>query len=206
MIEGRALKKIKIAQIGVGYWGPNLLRNLVNNPKCEVQSVIDLSPDRRSFVHELYPNIKIGADVNSVFDDNDIMAVVIAPPAKTHFELVMKALSSGKHVLVEKPMATTVGEIECIDQVANKNGLVAMVGHTFLYNKCVRFIKDLINYGEIGTIRYIASQRLNLGRIRQDVNVLWNLAPHDVSIIQYWLDDPEPIKTQVNSMSFVQDE
>ena len=199
------MQTIKVAQIGAGYWGPNLLRNLVNNPKCEVQSVIDLSPDRRSFVNNLYPNIETGTDANTVFDDNDIMAVVIATPARTHFELVMKSLRSGKHVLVEKPMATSAEEIDCIDQLAEANGLVAMVGHTFLYNKCVRFIKTMIDQGEIGTIRYIYSQRLNLGRIRGDVNALWNLAPHDISIIQYWLNEPEPIKTTMYGMSFVQD-
>ncbi len=195
---------IKVAQIGVGYWGPNLLRNLVNNPKCEVRSVIDLSPERRSFVSDLYPHIKTGSDANIVFDDDDITAIVIATPAHTHFELVMKALDSGKHILVEKPMATSVEEIKCIDQLAERKGLVAMVGHTFLYNNCVRFIKTLIDQGEIGVIRYIYSQRLNLGRIRGDVNALWNLAPHDISIIQYWLNEPEPTKTTMHGMSFVQ--
>ena len=104
------MKSIKVAQIGVGYWGPNLLRNLVNNPKCDVKLVVDSSPVRRAFVNNLYPSIKIGTDANSIFDDNSITAVVIATPAQTHFELVMKALLSRKHVLVEKPMAPTTAQ------------------------------------------------------------------------------------------------
>ena len=195
---------MKIAQLGVGYWGPNLLRNLVNNPKCQVHSVVDLSPERRSFVEKTYPNIKVGSYSENVFDDKDIDAVVIATPAKTHFQLAMKALESGKHVLVEKPMARSVKEVDQINNLSQKKGLVAMVGHTFLYNRCVQFIKKLINEGEIGKVRYIYSQRLNLGRIRQDVNALWNLAPHDVSIIQYLLNEPDYLKVAVHGISIVQ--
>ena len=196
---------VKVAQIGVGYWGPNLLRNLVSNKKCEVGSVIELSSERRQFVQELYPSVPVGDNVEIVFADDSIAAVVIATPVRTHYNLVMRALNAGKHVLVEKPMATSVDEVEAIGDLANKNGLVAMVGHTFLYNEAVRYVKGLIDQGEIGEIRYIYSQRLNLGRIREDVNALWNLAPHDVSIIQYWLNEPEPMQVSMQGMSYVQD-
>ena len=199
------MKKIKVAQLGVGYWGPNLLRNLLSNHKCEVQCVVDLSLERRLFVENLNSTINVQADSNAVFEDEGIEAVVIATPARTHFQLVMRALEAGKHVLVEKPMATTVEEVDLISQIAEKKELVAMVGHTFLYNQCVQFIKRVIDQGDIGTVRYIYSQRLNLGRIRRDVNALWNLAPHDVSILQYWLNEPEPIDVSMTGMCFVQE-
>ena len=196
---------IKVAQIGVGYWGPNLLRNLVANKDCEVVRVVDMSEERRAFVLSLYPSVAVTSKVEDIWQDDSIDAVVIATPAGTHFSLVMQALNAGKHVLVEKPMATTVGEIEQIGTVANGKGLVAMVGHTFLYNSAVRYIKNLIDTGELGDIRYIYSQRLNLGRIRSDIDALWNLAPHDVSIIQYWLGNPSPAQTTRRGMSYVQE-
>ena len=122
------MKKIKVAQLGVGYWGPNLLRNLLGIHKCEVQCVVDLSLERRLFVENLNSTIDVQADSNVVFEDEGIEAVVIATPARTHFQLVMRALEAGKHVLVEKPMATTVEEIDLISQIAEKKELVAMVG------------------------------------------------------------------------------
>jgi len=196
--------KINIAQIGVGYWGPNLLRNFVANGDCEVITVVDLSKERQAFVKGLYPSIKVTDKISSALDDETIGAVIIATPVATHYELSIKALEAGKHILVEKPMAISVRDVQHIGEVAKENGLVAMVGHTFLYNAAVRHVKKIIDSGEIGDIRYIYSQRLNLGRIRDDVDVLWNLAPHDISIIQYWLDDLEPVLINNNGMDFIQ--
>lgn len=193
-----------VAQIGVGYWGPNLLRNLIANKKCNVKAVVDLSPERRGFVKSLYPAVNVTDDIQFVFNDTSIDAVVIATPAATHFDLAIAALESGKHVFVEKPMAKTPEEVEQIGALAKKNDLVAMVGHTFLYNAAVRHLKQLIDSGELGEIRYIYSQRLNLGRIRSDVDALWNFAPHDVSIIQYLLGDPEPISVTKHGMDYIQ--
>jgi predicted dehydrogenase len=195
---------INIAQIGVGYWGPNLLRNLVANKECEVKTVVDLSEDRRDFVNSQYPSIVTTDQDNVVLDDETIDAVIIATPVATHFNIAIKCLKAGKHVLIEKPMATSVNQIKEINIIAKKNNLVAMVGHTFLYNSAVRFVKKYIDSGELGGIRYIYSQRLNLGRIRSDVDALWNLAPHDISIIQFWLDDPEPIAVKRSGQSYVQ--
>tara|TARA_B100000315_G_scaffold252258_1_gene288690 strand:+ start:3393 stop:4385 length:993 start_codon:yes stop_codon:yes gene_type:complete len=195
---------INIAQIGVGYWGPNLLRNLTSNPKCNVKTVVELSKERQSFVRNLYPDIYISDNINSILSDESINAVVIATPVATHFDISMRVLKSGKHVLIEKPMATKSKEITQIGQLAKKNNLVAMVGHTFLFNSAVRFIKELITEGELGDIRYIYSQRLNLGRIRNDVDALWNLAPHDISIIQYWLDEPSHKSIKKIGMDYVQ--
>ena len=197
-------KVVKIAQIGVGYWGPNLLRNLVANKSCEVKKVVDLSEERREFVRRLYPSITVSDKVEDIIVDKNIDAVIIATPVATHFDLTMRCLKAGKHVLVEKPMATTVDEVQQIGKLANKKGLVAMVGHTFLCNAAVRYVKTLIERGELGDIRYIYSQRVNLGRIRNDVDALWNLAPHDISIIQYWLNDPEPVRVTRNGKDYVQ--
>jgi len=195
---------LRIAQIGVGYWGPNLLRNMVSNKRCQVKKVVELSPERRDYVKNLYPAIEVVDDVIKVFDDRNIDGVIIATPVFTHYDLAMKALNSGKHILVEKPLARSVAEVEDIDKVAQKNNLVAMVGHTFLYNAAVRYVKKIIDSGEIGDMRYIYSQRLNLGRIRSDVDALWNLAPHDVSIIQYWLGDPTPVSVVKRGIDYIQ--
>ena len=195
---------INVAQIGVGYWGPNLLRTLVASKDCEIALVIDASPERRAFVGSLYPAISTGADPAEVFNNSSIDAVVIATPANTHFRLAMAALRAGKHVLVEKPMATSVDEVDQIGALAREKSLVAMVGHTFLFNPAVRYLKKLIDEGEVGDVRYIYSQRLNLGRIRSDVDALWNLAPHDISIIQYLLGNPEPLSITRTGMDFIQ--
>ena len=195
---------IRVAQIGVGYWGPNLLRNLMANPQIMVKAVADLEEDRRVFVKTNYPTVTVERDPEAIIDDPDVDAVVIATPVSTHYDLAMRCVESGKHVLVEKPMATQVSQIEDIARVANNNNLVAMVGHTFLFNQAVRYVKDLIDRGELGDIRYIYSQRVNLGRIRNDVDAMWNLAPHDVSIIQYWLGDIEPLSINRIGMDYVQ--
>ena len=197
--------KIKVAQIGVGYWGPNLLRNLVQNPNFDIKTVVDISSNRREFVASLYPFLNISDNEEDIFSNTEeIDAVVIATPLKSHFELSIRALNAGKHILVEKPMVRKLEEIEEIDVVAKKNDLVAMVGHTFLYNPAVIAVKKIIDSGELGDIRYIYSQRVNLGRIRSDVDALWNLAPHDLSIIQFWLDESEPISIKRTGMAYVQ--
>ena len=196
---------VQVAQIGVGYWGPNLLRNLVANKKCKVSTVVDLSSERREFVRGLYPAIKVTEDIEEVINDPEIEAVVIATPVATHFDLAMRALAAGKHILVEKPMARSVAEVDEIGRLATEKNRVAMVGHTFLFNSAVRYVKKLIDSGELGDIRYIYSQRLNLGRIRSDVDSLWNLAPHDISIIQYWLGDPKPLSVVRRGADYVQD-
>lgn len=196
---------VNVVQVGVGYWGPNLLRNLVANRECRVKKVIDIAKERLDYVNSLYPTVEVTGDFQEVFAEPSINAVVIATPARTHFDLVAQALDSGKHILVEKPMAMSVKEVDQINALAKRKGLVAMVGHTFLYNSAVRYLKGLINSGELGKIRYIYSQRLNLGRIRSDVDALWNLAPHDVSIIQYLLGDPAPISVTREGMDYVQD-
>lgn len=195
---------VNTAQIGVGYWGPNLLRNLVSNKKCKVMTVADLSSERRDYVQRNYPAIKVTGNVDDILKNPEIDAVVIATPVATHFDLALKALKAGKHILVEKPLARSVAEVEEIGKLATEKKLTAMVGHTFLFNAAVRYVKKLIDSGELGDIRYIYSQRLNLGRIRSDVDALWNLAPHDISIIQYWLGDPAPLSVVRRGIDYIQ--
>ena len=196
--------KVVVAQIGVGYWGPNLLRNLVSNPEFIVKKVIDKVKDRREFVNSRYPGIKVSQNIEDVMSDPAIDAVVLATPVGTHFDLTIQALRAGKHVLVEKPMATQLEEVEEIQNEASQRELVAMVGHTFIFNSAVRYIKDIIDKKQLGDIRYIYSQRVNLGRIRSDVDAMWNLAPHDISIFQYWLGDPKPLSLSRTGMSYIQ--
>jgi predicted dehydrogenase len=195
---------LNIAQIGVGYWGPNLLRNIVANKRCQITKVVELSSERRDYVKGLYPNIQVTDRIEQVIQDSLIDAVVIATPVDTHFDLAMQALEAGKHILVEKPLARSVEEVERIGKKVREKNLVAMVGHTFLFNAAVRYVKQLIDSGELGNIRYIYSQRLNLGRIRSDVDALWNFGPHDISIIQYWLGNPTPLSVVNRGIDYIQ--
>lgn len=196
---------INVAQIGVGYWGPNLLRNLALNKDCDVKLVVDIAEERRAYVKSIYPSIKVSENVQDIVNDATIDAVVIATPFKTHYELLTKLIKAGKHVLVEKPLASSLSEIEEIEYLQKERNVIVMVGHTFLYNSAVRFVKNIIDSDDLGDVRYIYSQRLNLGRIRSDINALWNFAPHDISIIQYWLDESEPISVSAHGMDYVQE-
>ena len=195
---------INIGQIGCGYWGPNLLRNFHANPNCRIKRLVDASKERREFVERSFSNVETSDSIDSILNDDSIEGVVIATPVSTHFDLAKRCLEAGKHILVEKPMAQSVTEIEALETRANDQGLTAMSGHTFLYNTSVRHIKRLIESGVLGDIYYIHSQRLNMGRIRSDTDALWNFAPHDISIIQYWLDNPQPASIQRSGMDFIQ--
>ncbi|MGA8478717.1 MAG: Gfo/Idh/MocA family oxidoreductase [Chthoniobacterales bacterium] len=193
-----------LAQLGCGYWGPNLLRNFSSLPNCWVKYVVDSSPDRRAFVEANFPRTTAVNGVDEALSDPEVTGVVIATPAGTHFQLAKESLLAGKHVFVEKPLATKVAEVDELDRLAKERELVVMAGHTFIYNAAVRYVKKLLDSGELGEIRYIYSQRLNLGRIRSDIDALWNFAPHDISIIQYWLGDPEPVSVHRVGMDFIQ--
>src|ERR1700726_2994056 len=194
-----------LAQLGCGYWGPNLLRNFSSLPNCWVKYVVDSSPDRRAFVEANFPRTTAVNGVDEALSDPEVTGVVIATPAGTHFQLAKEALLAGKHVFVEKPLATKVSEVDELASLAEEHNLVVMVGHTFIYNAAVRYVKKLLDEGELGEIRYIYSQRLNLGRIRADIDALWNFAPHDISIIQYWLGDSEPIAVSRQGMAYMQE-
>jgi predicted dehydrogenase len=197
--------KFVIAQIGCGYWGPNLLRNFSALKGCLVKNVVDASAERRAFVESNFPRTVAVSDPKIILADPEIDAVVIATPAASHFQLGMAALQAGKHIFVEKPLATTAAEVDELGRVAAEKKLTVMAGHTFIYNCAVRYVKKLIDDGELGEVRYIYSQRLNLGRIRSDIDALWNFAPHDISIIQYWLGNPEPVSVSRQGMAYMQD-
>ena len=199
-------KSIVLTQIGCGYWGPNLLRNFSSVADCHVKYVVDASPERRAFVEANFGRTKAIDTCERAFADPEVDGVVIATPAGSHFDLAKAALLAGKHVFVEKPLATKVAEVDELGELAQARGLVVMVGHTFIYNAAVRYVKKLVDAGELGEIRYIYSQRLNLGRIRSDIDALWNFAPHDISIIQYWLGDPEPLSVLRQGMDYMQDQ
>ena len=193
-----------LAQVGCGYWGPNLLRNFSSLPNCRVKYVVDSSPERRAFVEANFPRTTAVDSCAPVLSDPEVGGVIIATPAGTHFRIAKEALLAGKSVFVEKPLATKVAEVDELGEIAAARDLIVMAGHTFLFNTAVRYVKQLLDAGELGEIRYIYSQRLNLGRIRQDIDALWNFAPHDISIIQYWLGDPTPIAVHRVGMDFIQ--
>src|SRR6266576_4101661 len=194
-----------LAQFGCGYWGPNLLRNFSALPNCSVKYVVDLSAERRAFIERNFPQTSAIESCDRVLADAKVNAVVIATPAETHFSLAKQVLCAGEHAFVEKPLATQASEVDELSICAAERNLVVMAGHTFIYNPAVRYVKQLIDAGELGEIRYIYSQRLNLGRIRADIDALWNFAPHDISIIQFWLGDPEPVSVTRQGMAYMQE-
>jgi predicted dehydrogenase len=197
-------KPVVLAQIGCGYWGPNLIRNFSALADCRVKYVADPSPERRQYIKRNFPATIAVETPDQVLDDAEIDGVVIATPALTHFALGLAALRRGKHIFVEKPLATTVAEVDELAREAGKRKLTVMAGHTFLFNRAVRHIKGMIDRGELGDLRYIYCQRLNLGRIRSDIDALWNFGPHDISIIQYWLNGAQPLSITRHGMDYMQ--
>lgn len=184
--------KVRIAQIGCGYWGPNLLRNLVQSTSADVVGLADSSDARRAYVAKTYPNIPVFDRADDVIGHPGVDAVVIATPAASHGDLVARALDAGKHVLVEKPLCFDEDESLWLLQRANKSNLVLAIGHVYLYHPYVRHLRARLNAGEFGNLVYLDMSRLNLGIVRSDVNVWWNLAPHDISIALYLRDGMMP--------------
>jgi len=195
---------LRIGQIGVGYWGPNLLRNFFDLKNVEVSKVVDKSPEKLNSIKQKYGSIKTGEDIKEIIDDKEIDAVIVSTPADLHYEMVKKVLLSGKHCFVEKPLALKTTEAKELVKIADERGLILMVGHVFLYNAAVIELKKRISSGELGKIYYIYSQRLNLGKVRSDVNALWNFAPHDISIVLF-LMEKMPVTVSASGMSCIQD-
>lgn len=197
-------KKItNIAIVGLGYWGPNLLRNFSQVPECKIIYCCDNNQKALDKFSSQYPNIIFTDDYNSVLSDKKVDAVAIATPVSTHFELAKKALSAGKHVFLEKPMAASVEECEELIKISDKQGLVLMIDHTFLFTSAVRKIKELVSGGELGDIHYFDSERINLGLLQKDINVIWDLAPHDISIIHYLFDGMRPISVMATGAAHI---
>lgn len=179
---------IKVGVVGYGYWGPNLVRNFAASSKTQLAGVSDLRPERLAVVQRQYPAAKTSTDYNDLLADPEIDAIAIATPVRYHYDIALAALRTGKHVMVEKPMAETAEQCQhLIDEAARRN-LILQVDHTFIYTPAVQKIRELVQSGELGDIYYYDSVRVNLGLFQADVNVLWDLAVHDLSIIEYVFD------------------
>lgn len=178
---------INVGVIGYGYWGPNLVRNFAEVAGARVAYVADLRPERLAVAAARSPAAKVSADYREVFDDPAIDAIAIATPVSTHFELGMAALAAGKHVLIEKPMTATSDHAQRLIDEASRRRLVLMVDHTFVYTPAVQKMRELTQAGELGELYYYDSVRINLGLFQHDVNVLWDLAVHDLSIMDFVL-------------------
>jgi predicted dehydrogenase len=193
-------RQIAIGVLGCGYWGPLLVRNFKGLPDCQVKAVCDMSEARLSHLATLYPDIEGMTDPQQFINGCGLDAVVIATPVKHHHALAKASLLAGKHTFIEKPMASSSEECEELIDIAERNGLILMVDHTFLYSAPVRKIVEIIQAGDLGDIRYINSRRLNLGLFQKDINVAWDLAPHDISIILHILGEfPTAINCQGNA-------
>lgn len=194
---------VGVAVVGYGYWGANLARNVQAAESTELVAIAEAGEAARRQAQLVHPQAHVVASLDEVLADARVEAVVLSTPAGLHEDMAIAVLDAGRHVLVEKPLATTVDGAERIVKRAESSGLVAMVGHTFLYASPVRRLRELIAAGELGTVQYLYSQRLSLGRIRRDCNALWNFAPHDVSIMLYLLDE-RPAQVTAKGFSFIE--
>jgi predicted dehydrogenase len=192
----------KIGLIGLGYWGTRLFRNFSTSPDFQLVAVADLSEGRRAAVRQQLGTVRMADSALDIVEDTDVEAVAIATPVATHFDLARRAILAGKHVLVEKPMCATVAEAEQLVALAARQGVVLMIDHTFLFTGAVQRIAETVRAGELGRICYYDSMRVNLGLFQPDVNVLWDLAPHDLSIIDHLIDE-EPIQIEANGYCHV---
>lgn len=196
------VETIRVGVVGCGYWGPKLIRNFQSIPGSNLQIVADLRQDRLDHIRGLYPGVETTTDYAQLLH-SPVEAVAIATPVARHFEMARDALLAGKHVLVEKPLTRTSQEAEELVRLAQERQRVLMVGHTFEYNPAVEYLKDLIGRGELGKVFYIDAARVNLGIFQKDINVIWDLAPHDISILLYLLEK-KPTQVRAHGAAYVQ--
>ncbi len=182
-------RPVNIAVVGCGYWGPNLIRNFRNLPDAHLKYMCDVDVERLKKMKGLYPEVEGHLDYDELLNIRELDAVAIATSVRHHYPMAKASLLAGKHTFIEKPMAASAAQCEDLIRLAKEKGLTLMVGHTFLYSSPVKKIKEIISYGDIGEIRYISSRRLNLGLFQKDINVAWDLAPHDISIVLYILGE-----------------
>lgn len=194
---------MNVGILGYGYWGKNLFRNFFQNKKVQIKSVLDIDRKKLEELENTYPNILLTDSLEDFLSQVD--AVVIATPVSTHYQLARKSLQLGKHILLEKPMATSYKEAQELAQLAKHNNLLLMIDHTFLYTGAVQKMRECIDNQELGNIHYIDSTRINLGHFQPDVNVLWDLAAHDISICNYLLQE-EPISVQAIGISHTENQ
>lgn len=194
---------IRVGVIGYGYWGPNLVRNLIECPETQVCAVADLNENRLRQMRQRYPQVQATTDCRDIFTNPDIDAVAISTPVSSHFPLAMAALQAGKHVLVEKPMTATSEQALQLIEEAERRNLVLMVDHTFVYTGAVRKIRDLINSGALGSLYYYDSMRVNLGLFQHDIDVIWDLAVHDLSILEFIIPE-SPVAISATGLGHVE--
>ncbi len=193
---------INVGVIGCGYWGPNLIRNFHEIPGARVPVVADLREDRLAHIKTMYPEVAITSDYRELLSPS-VDAVIVATGVSSHYELARACLLHGKHVLVEKPLTTRSREAAELVELAERQSRILMVGHTFEYNPAVELLRDLVQSGEIGDVYYVNASRLNLGIFQKDINVVWDLAPHDISILLYVLGR-QPMSVSARGSHFVQ--
>lgn len=191
-----------IAVIGAGRWGPNLIRNFHDRVESEVLLVVDSDEEKLQQIRARFPDVRTSATIDDALSDPRVHAVAIATPTHTHFALTKSALNAGKHVLVEKPMTTSAAEGREVERLSTERELVLMVGHVFVYNDAVRRVRQYIHDRALGDLFYISMTRTNLGPIRRDVNVAWDLAAHDISIVNYWLAT-DPVSVSASGRSWI---
>lgn len=193
---------VGIGVVGYGYWGPNLVRNFAGNPNARLVGIADRDEAKLSACKHLYPGVTLTGRFEDMLEDPAVEAIAIATPVRTHYELALAALKAGKHVFVEKPLAPSSDQVRDLIDEASRRNLTLMVDHTFLYTPAVQKIRELIMKGELGDIYYYASTRSSLGLFQSDVNVIWDLAVHDISIIQYIMNE-EPVAVSATGSSHV---
>ena len=191
---------MKVAIIGLGYWGPNLVRNFSALDKVNELYACDLNGERLKKINKQFPNVKLENDFANILS-KDIDAVVIATPVRTHYELGLKALESGKHIWLEKPFTASSEQASHLLEIADKKNLKIFVDHTFIYTGAVRKIREILDANEIGQIKYFDSVRINLGLFQHDINVIWDLAPHDLSIMDYVLNHQKIVAVSANGVA-----
>ncbi len=182
-------RTVKVGVVGCGYWGPNLVRNLRQSADCRLKVLCDTSESRLAHMRRVHPELATTQQYADLLEDSELEAVVIATPVRFHHEMAKAALNMGKHVFIEKPMARTAAEGHELVSLAERQGLILMVGHTFLFSPAVRRMKEIVDAGDIGNVQYISARRLNLGLFQKDINVAWDLAPHDISILLHLLEE-----------------
>jgi predicted dehydrogenase len=192
------MSALRVAVTGLGYWGPNLVRNLHEIEDVEVAWICDRRPEALEKIGRRYPAVGRTTSYETVLGDDSVDAVVIATPVSTHHPLASAALRAGKHVFIEKPLAASTEEARDLIELADERGLVVMPGHTFLYSPPVNMIRDLIETGELGDVYFISTSRVNLGLHQPDVSVAWDLGPHDFSILRYWLQETPNLVSAVS--------
>jgi predicted dehydrogenase len=194
--EVTLVSELSVGVVGCGYWGPKLVRNFRDLPGARLEQVSDLREERLEEIKNLYPEVKTTTNFYDLLGD-EIDALVVATPVHTHYPIVKAALLAGKHVLVEKPITSRSEQAEELVDLASKQGVTLMVGHTFVFNPAVQAVRNVIQAGQLGSVYYINSTRANLGLLQPDINVMWDLAPHDISILRYILNmDPVTVSAR----------